>query len=443
MSINLDKDQLRVALEVPPYYELPASYVVFKDGTTVKAQNAHTGRIEFSGSDASTVIQSAINVAQDGDSVFIKNAEYTFTELVEIVDKDFFSLVSNGAKITNAHSSDYAFKWYASSKTFCMFNLMEGFRLYGNTANKGIFWQDHRGSVMNRLWLEDFYGGIDFNNSKYWSEENELSNIRIEDPYGYGIKFSGQIGHSSYDLLNMRNVFMNLRRGSSGAPIYGIYVGSVTHFTRGTWENVNFWFHGDHEYGIYIEDSTSGYSQLKYTTLKDLGFESFVSNPTEVVAIRLGTLYPVKLINPWIGAGGGGGAFSSKYLGDRSLIKAIWDDALASGDATKSATGTFVPWSGILATVQESDTEKHTLDLTQLLPNEKRNIVAVIVQMERTSGSGGLYFYPNEGGYAVGTGGSTTNAYFIVLKYGTNRLQYSQSVAGDAWTIKLLGYVVE
>jgi hypothetical protein len=76
MSINLNKNQLRTALEVPPYYELPASYIVFKDGELYKAQNAHTGEI-ISGSDANTVLQAVWNaLAPYGGIVFLKNATY-------------------------------------------------------------------------------------------------------------------------------------------------------------------------------------------------------------------------------------------------------------------------------------------------------------------------------------------------------------------------------
>jgi hypothetical protein len=430
--------------DIPPpqqqKYQIPTAYTIFIEDSTVKAQNGRTGDIDFSGTDASTVIQQAVQASNDGDSIFVKNAEYTFTKPVEIIDKDFFSLISNGAKITNAHASDYAFKWYASSKTYCQFNVMEGFRLYGNTNNKGILWQDLERAKLHRLYLEDLKENIDFKNVKYWSEQNDISDIRIEDPYAYGIKFWGTSGHSSYDLLNMRNVWINMFRGSSGAPIYGIYITSVTHFTRASMELINIWYHGDHEYGLYCEDNTSGYYMLKWATLKDLGFESLVTSPTEVVGIRLPNLYPLKLINPWFGGTGG---FSNQYLGDRSLIKAVWAESLATGAANQSCTGTFVPWSAALATIQESDTQRHTLDLTQLLPNEKRNIVAVLVQMTRTSGTGGLFFYPNEGNLTVGTTGSTTSVYFVILKYGTNRLQYAQTAAGDAWTINLLGYVVE
>lgn len=45
----------------PNSFQTEASYIVFKDGDYIKARNGRTGEVEFSGTDASTVIQSALN----------------------------------------------------------------------------------------------------------------------------------------------------------------------------------------------------------------------------------------------------------------------------------------------------------------------------------------------------------------------------------------------
>jgi hypothetical protein len=96
MSINLNKNQLRTALEVPPYYELPVSYVVFKDGDLVKAQNGHTGRIDFSDSDPAAVFQSVLNVA-DGVNphvIYIKGcANVDFG--TQTITKSYVSIIAD------------------------------------------------------------------------------------------------------------------------------------------------------------------------------------------------------------------------------------------------------------------------------------------------------------------------------------------------------------
>jgi|GEM_PF-3642220 len=53
-----------------------ASYIIFKDGGLVKAKNGRTGQIEFSDSDTTTVIQSALNALTSGGTVFIKKGRY-------------------------------------------------------------------------------------------------------------------------------------------------------------------------------------------------------------------------------------------------------------------------------------------------------------------------------------------------------------------------------
>jgi len=60
----------------PGSFTETASYVIWTDGTTVYAKNGKTGAIEFSGSDASAVIQSAINALTNGGKILLKNGVY-------------------------------------------------------------------------------------------------------------------------------------------------------------------------------------------------------------------------------------------------------------------------------------------------------------------------------------------------------------------------------
>ena len=87
MSINIDRvkllDVLNVVGEVkaklPPVTE--ASYIVYEEGGTYYAKNGRTGQIEFSGTDASEVIQRAIDALGDrGGRVFLKSGGYVLTK---------------------------------------------------------------------------------------------------------------------------------------------------------------------------------------------------------------------------------------------------------------------------------------------------------------------------------------------------------------------------
>ena len=51
--------------------QIPASYIVYKDGDVIKVKNGQTGQVEFSGSDAATIIQSVIDAVPDGSLIFI------------------------------------------------------------------------------------------------------------------------------------------------------------------------------------------------------------------------------------------------------------------------------------------------------------------------------------------------------------------------------------
>lgn len=55
--------------------DLPADYTIYQDGNYILAENKE-GKIEFKGTDATTVIQSAIDALTDGGKIFIKQGDY-------------------------------------------------------------------------------------------------------------------------------------------------------------------------------------------------------------------------------------------------------------------------------------------------------------------------------------------------------------------------------
>jgi len=70
-----------------------ASYIIFKDGGLIKAKNGRTGQIEFSGSDAATVIQSALNALTNGGTIFLKDY-FSISSPITITNK-FVRLVGD------------------------------------------------------------------------------------------------------------------------------------------------------------------------------------------------------------------------------------------------------------------------------------------------------------------------------------------------------------
>lgn len=101
----------------------------------------------------------------------------------------------------------------------------------------------------------------------------------------------------------------------------------------------------------------------------------------------------------------------------------------------------FVPYNAKIADITHADTNKHMLDL-EIALTEARKIIAILPKAARTSGSGGLVVYPNEGTTHTGD----INLYcrgWIVIADGTQRLQYSLLVANDGFDLYCYGYVVE
>ena len=80
----------------------PASYVIYKNGTTYYAQNGQTGVNDYSGTAASTVIQSALNALTSGrtwkEKVVLKG-DFTFTSTVTIPSYTILQIVG---KITSS-----------------------------------------------------------------------------------------------------------------------------------------------------------------------------------------------------------------------------------------------------------------------------------------------------------------------------------------------------
>jgi len=101
----------------------------------------------------------------------------------------------------------------------------------------------------------------------------------------------------------------------------------------------------------------------------------------------------------------------------------------------------FVPFLDVIGNINEHDTDIHFMNLATAL-NETRKIIMVLLRADRVSGTGDLETYPNEG--AIGW--LTVILWIvqnIVIKDGSQRLQYRQTVANDSLDVRCCGYVVE
>jgi hypothetical protein len=105
MSIRIDKEKLRKALEIPtiaPTFISESMYIIYKDGDVVKALNGKTGQVDFSDADASTVINQAIGaLPPEGGVVFIREGIYNITSPIDLsLKKTSFSQVFHHSTVT-------------------------------------------------------------------------------------------------------------------------------------------------------------------------------------------------------------------------------------------------------------------------------------------------------------------------------------------------------
>jgi len=99
---SLEADDLYVrgsynVTQLAMYPQQPASYIIWTDGSTYYAKNGTTGAIDYSGADASTVIQAAVDaipvkqyvdtLVTGGGSIFIKAGLYEITQTIVINDR--------------------------------------------------------------------------------------------------------------------------------------------------------------------------------------------------------------------------------------------------------------------------------------------------------------------------------------------------------------------
>ncbi len=101
---------------------------------------------------------------------------------------------------------------------------------------------------------------------------------------------------------------------------------------------------------------------------------------------------------------------------------------------------TWIPFNAKIADITEDDTDAHTFALAAPL-SETRRIASISLKCSRVTGTGSFYVYPNEGSsfYSYSSGNSWGP---IAVASGTQRFQYSLSVANDDWDIYCLGYTV-
>ena len=71
-----DSNSTWICTEDARHENEPASYVIYQSGNTIYAKSVKPGLVDFSGTDAKTVMQNAINALAEGGKVFLNNGTY-------------------------------------------------------------------------------------------------------------------------------------------------------------------------------------------------------------------------------------------------------------------------------------------------------------------------------------------------------------------------------
>lgn len=157
----------------------PYSYLIYIDGSTIKARNGTTGAIDYSGTDAATVIQNAITKLNDdgvGGLIFIKSGTYIINSVLQpgnniiIEGEGTVGIAGTGTTETNPYATklyrgnnvhDALFNSWVEGKCACVFRNIT---FIGNSANnwydRGCFEGWYKFSLWENCLIKDFAYGI-------------------------------------------------------------------------------------------------------------------------------------------------------------------------------------------------------------------------------------------------------------------------------------------
>lgn len=250
------------------------TYLIFTDGTTYYAKNCDTGVVDYSGTTAATVIQNAINALSDGDKLVFKRATYTLTTDVTISSDERIEVDGGGSTISGGK-----LKIAGTQISDAQYAKVRNFYFLGSSAGMVI---DNTFAVT----IEDtiFESGtvcLSVQSSNKWSEFTTLRDVRFYNcPTGIEFKTPSGTGTGSY--ANSRLDSVTFDYGTTGSYEH-IDVQASADVSDSAWTNLRMWFNSDNGVGINIDGDATR------TKLSKPAFESFVSSPSSVKGIVIGS----------------------------------------------------------------------------------------------------------------------------------------------------------
>lgn len=178
--------------------EKSPSYIIRKNGTTIEAVNGSTGKIDYSGTDASAVIQAAIDALTSGGKIFIRDGTFELTNYLSLRHGVVVEGMGESTVIKQANGANLNYLIYIYLKSASSFGRVQlkNFVLDGNKANQtggngyGIY--------------TDTYSSID-------GDFISFEDLFIRNTYGVGIETKG-------NYYELKNIFVD-KAGSHGFVI--------------------------------------------------------------------------------------------------------------------------------------------------------------------------------------------------------------------------------
>jgi hypothetical protein len=247
-------------------------YIIFQDGTSVKAKNGKNGAIDLSSTNASTVINQAI---AQGNNVYIKFSEYKLNSDILLYNKKNARVISDGALIRgNGKKIIIKGDNYTSSQN----NILSGLEIVKGTVRI----ENSFKTTITDMVFRNCTTAIEFVNTKTWSEGTKIGNCYFKN-CSESIIFRTPIdlGTRSYANTEISHCYFELSRENS----VGIWVEPDAEFTGGLIQSVRIWmgeFDRRNQIGILVEGA------MLQTLLQNVIFESFAESPTNIYGIKLG-----------------------------------------------------------------------------------------------------------------------------------------------------------
>jgi hypothetical protein len=281
-------------------------YVLSQDGNSYRLKNMLTGYVADEPTSASSAINSALTM---GKSVYINSGTYVLTNDIIISNKvnskivsDDATIIGNGKKII-IYGDDYT----TSRNAF-----ISGLTI----VNATIRVENSFGTTIQNTRFENTSAGIEFANTKTWSEYNKVEDCQFINA-SEGIAFRTPVGNAtgSYSSSEIDRCSFNLRDFS-----VGINVESLAEFSDSQLQDVRFWIGENgraHQTGLFVDGS------MYQTLLFGVVFESFNSNPEDLFGIDIGKNCTAPILD-------GGVSFLGNWTDRVHNPFAVWVSAVGS-----------------------------------------------------------------------------------------------------------------